>query len=198
MLNILLCGVGGQGTVLGAKLLAHAASQNGWQVRSAETIGMAQRGGSVVSHIHIANAGEAVSSPLVPHGSANLIVAFEPAEAARALPYLSKCGTLACATRAVQPVTAALAGGSYNSAEVVASIKSSLNNSAATFIPFDSEKVLAQLGTSKVLNVCMLAAALKTGCIPITIQNLETAIYACVKPKFVDLNLKAVSLLSNS
>ena len=71
--DILVCGVGGQGTVLASKLIASAAMDNGDIVHSAETIGMAQRGGSVTSHIRI---GEAVSSPLIPKGNADMIIAF--------------------------------------------------------------------------------------------------------------------------
>lgn len=74
MLNILLTGVGGQGTVLAAKVLAQAALEKGWQVRTAETIGMAQRGGNVVSHVRIGNKGEQVLAPLVSRGTADLII----------------------------------------------------------------------------------------------------------------------------
>ena len=70
MLNILLTGVGGQGTVLAAKVLAQAALEKGWKVRTAETIGMAQRGGNVVSHVRIGNKGEQVHAPLVSRGTA--------------------------------------------------------------------------------------------------------------------------------
>ena len=68
MLNVMLTGVGGQGTVLAAKVLAQAAQEKGWHVRTAETIGMAQRGGSVVSHVRMGNDGEEVFSPLPPKG----------------------------------------------------------------------------------------------------------------------------------
>ena len=90
MRNVLLTGVGGQGTVLAAKVLAQAARAKGWQVRTAETIGMAQRGGSVVSHVRMGDNGEEVIAPLVAKGTADMIIAFEPAEAARVLPYLSR------------------------------------------------------------------------------------------------------------
>ena len=83
--SILLCGVGGQGTVLASKLIAAAFMNNGEVVHSAETIGMAQRGGSVTSHVRI---GESAFSPLIPSGRADLILAFEPAEAVRNLPLL--------------------------------------------------------------------------------------------------------------
>lgn len=85
--DILLCGVGGQGTVLASKLIASAAMRCGNVVHSAETIGMAQRGGSVISHIRI---GERAASPLIPRGNADILIAFEPAEAVRNLSYLKK------------------------------------------------------------------------------------------------------------
>ena len=73
--NIVLCGVGGQGTVLASKLIAAAAMKKGLSVMSAETIGMAQRGGSVFSHIRI---GEGLHSPMIGRGKADVILAFEP------------------------------------------------------------------------------------------------------------------------
>lgn len=73
--DILICGVGGQGTVLASKLLAASAMAEGNTVHSAETIGMAQRGGSVTSHVRI---GERAFSPLIPQGAADLLMAFEP------------------------------------------------------------------------------------------------------------------------
>ena len=123
MINVLLCGVGGQGTVLAAKVLAQAAQSKGWQVRTAETIGMAQRGGSVTSHVRMGDGGEPVSAPLVTCASADLVIAFEPGEAARALPFLAPGGTLVTASSAVQPVTAALAGTAYRAADVLAALR---------------------------------------------------------------------------
>ena len=111
MLNVMLTGVGGQGTVLAAKVLAQAAQEKGWHVRTAETIGMAQRGGSVVSHVRMGNEGEEVLSPLIAEETADMIIAFEPAEGARMLPYLGKDGVLVTAETAIQPVTAALTAG---------------------------------------------------------------------------------------
>ena len=104
MRNVLLTGVGGQGTVLAAKVLAQAAQAKGWQVRTAETIGMAQRGGSVVSHVRMGDDGEEVIAPLVAKGTADMIIAFEPAEAARVLPYLAPDGRAPqCACRRARP-----------------------------------------------------------------------------------------------
>ena len=80
--NVLLCGVGGQGTVLASRLIALAAMEKGMEARGAETIGMAQRGGSVVSHVRI---GGEIYSPMIPHKGADVMIGFEPAEAVRCL-----------------------------------------------------------------------------------------------------------------
>ena len=78
MINVLLTGVGGQGTVLAAKVLAQAAQEKGWQVRTAETIGMAQRGGNVTSHVRMGNDGEEVYAPLLARGTANVMCEMAP------------------------------------------------------------------------------------------------------------------------
>lgn len=83
--SCLLCGVGGQGTVLASKMIAFAAMEKGESVRTAETIGMAQRGGCVVSHVRV---GGGIYSPLIPKGGADVLIAFEPGEAVRCLSYL--------------------------------------------------------------------------------------------------------------
>ena len=101
--NIILCGVGGQGTILASRLIAAAAMAGGFPIRTAETIGMAQRGGSVFSHIRI---GEGCASPLIARGEADLIIGFEPGEAVRQLPYLKKGGTVVTSMRPVIPVSA--------------------------------------------------------------------------------------------
>lgn len=110
MIDILLAGVGGQGTVLAAKVLAQAAQNKGWQVRTAETHrhGPARRQCNE-PRAHGGRTGEAVYSPLITPGTADMVIALEPGEAARALPYLAPGGVLVTATTAIQPVTAALA-----------------------------------------------------------------------------------------
>ena len=85
--DVLVAGVGGQGTILASRLIAQSAMEDGCFVRSSETIGMAQRGGSVVSHVRVD--GEDKSS-VIPLHTADLLLAFEPAEAARVLPRLKK------------------------------------------------------------------------------------------------------------
>ena len=191
MRNVLLTGVGGQGTVLAAKVLAQAAQDKGWQVRTAETIGMAQRGGNVVSHVRMGDCGEDVLAPLVAQGTADLVVAFEPAEAARVLRYLAPCGTLVTATTAIQPVTAALSTQPYRAADVLASIERSLAP-GQRLVTVDDAALCTRVGGRKVLNTVLLASALRTGAVPLDLDDLRRAIAECVKPRFIDLNLSAV------
>ena len=118
--NILLCGVGGQGIVLASKLIAQAAMENSLPVMSAETIGMAQKGGSVFSHVRI---GSNLSTPMIPKGGADVIIGFEPAEAVRMLPYLKKDGTVIVNSCPTKPVTAMLSASSYTGKEMLAYLK---------------------------------------------------------------------------
>lgn len=200
MRNVLLTGVGGQGTVLAAKVLAQAAQAKGWQVRTAETIGMAQRGGSVVSHVRMGDNGEEVIAPLVAKGTADMIIAFEPAEAARVLPYLAPDGVMVSATTSIQPITAALSTEPYLAEATIASLDERLNECAAApvrFVLVDDEAVLSQVGNRKALNTVLLAFALKTGHLPLSLDDLRDAIRACVKPRFVELNLAAIGLVES-
>ena len=200
MRNVLLTGVGGQGTVLAAKVLAQAAQAKGWQVRTAETIGMAQRGGSVVSHVRMGDNGKEVIAPLVAKGTADMIIAFEPAEAARVLPYLAPDGVMVSASTSIQPITAALSSEPYLAKATVASLDERLNVRAgepARFVLVDDEAVLSQVGNRKALNTVLLAFALKTGHLPLSLDDLRDAIRACVKPRFVELNLAAIDLVES-
>lgn len=199
MINVILSGVGGQGTVLAAKVLAAAAARQGRRVRSAETIGMSQRGGSVVSHVRIADAGEDVHASLVMHGRADAVIAFEPGEAARVLPYLAPAGTLVSATTPIEPVSAALSQDGYDAGRILDGIERALssapceNGASPSLIRVDDARIIRGLeGGRKVLNSVMLACAVHAGCLPFTIEDLKAAVASCVKPAFVDMNTEAI------
>lgn len=181
--NIIICGVGGQGTVLAAKVLSQAAISNGERVLSAETIGMAQRGGSVVSHVRI---GEDVYSPLVPQGQADVIIAFEAAEAVRNIAYLKEGGSVIVNKKVVQPVTASLSGKTFDEKEMI----SYLEKVAGNVIAVDTDQACQDLGSSKVVNMVLLGAASKSGLI--SKDQLKAALKLLVKPEFYELNVKAV------
>ena len=181
--NIIICGVGGQGTVLAAKVLSQAAISNGEHVLSAETIGMAQRGGSVVSHVRIGND---AFSPLVPQGQADVLIAFEAAEAVRNIDFLKADGTVIVNKKVVQPVTASLSGKAFDADEMI----SYLEKRASKVVAVDTDQACKDLGSSKVVNMVLLGAASNAGLIPK--NELEEAIRSLVKPDFYELNIKAV------
>ncbi len=186
--NVLLCGVGGQGTVLASKLMAAAAMGRGMNVLTAETIGMAQRGGSVTSHLRM---GDYIYSPLIGKGQADIILGFEPGEVVRMLPYLKKGGVVIVNTRPVRPVTGALTGVDYTGNEMLEYLKSKVER----VITVDSDKAVAELGSAKVLNVVLLGAAIESGVLDITKDDIKKAISEKVAPKFYELNMKAIDYI---
>ena len=178
--------------MLASKILAQAAQDKGWNVRTAETIGMAQRGGSVVSHVRMGDRGEDIYSPLIPRESADLIVAFEPAEGARALPYLRPDGVLVTATTGVPAVTAALGTKPYRGAQIIQQLFTTFANAPERLVVVPDRAILKRVGTRRVLNTALLACAISTGHIPLAMDDLYAAVEIVVKPKYVDLNLKAL------
>lgn len=186
MKSILLCGVGGQGTILASKLIAQAAMSKGMEAKSAETIGMAQRGGSVVSHVRI---GESIHSPMIPLGKADVIIGFEPGEAVRALPFLKEDGKVVVCPDSIQPVTASLGMGSYNGNVCIEYLKKAVKN--LTIVP--GREICQRCGSSKVLNTALLGAA--TGdVLGLGQSDVEKAIQILVKEKFQSMNLEALAL----
>ena len=198
--NIMIVGVGGQGTLLASRILGNTVINEGFDVKVSEVHGMSQRGGSVVSHVRMGDNGEEVIAPLVAKGTADMIIAFEPAEAARVLPYLAPDGVMVSATTSIQPITAALSTEPYLAEATIASLRGRLNGCAAAparFVLVDDEAVLSQVENRKALNTVLLAFALKTGHLPLSLDDLRDAIRACVKPRFVELNLAAIDLVES-
>jgi len=185
--NCLLCGVGGQGVVLASKLIAYAAMDKGYDVRTTETIGMAQRGGSVVSHVRM---GKHIHSPLIPFGSADVILAFEPAEAVRNLPYLREGGVVVVNKKAVKPVTATLSDSSYDGKEMLRYLEEHVSRLCIV----DGTELCNKAGSAKVLNVTLLGVAVASRALDITLSDMEAEIQKRVKPQFVAMNMKALSL----
>ena len=181
--DILICGVGGQGTVLASKIIAAAAMQEGSAVHSAETIGMAQRGGSVTSHVRIGNS---AFSPLIPFGNADVILAFEPGEAVRNLKYLKKDGVAVVNTAAVKPVTESLSNTGYDGSEQIEYLKSK-----CSCIFVNSDEVCASFGSSKFFNIIILGIAAGSGKLGISKEALLGQIEKRVPAKFIETNKKA-------
>ena len=191
--NIILCGVGGQGTVLASKLTAAASMAQDLDVRSAETIGMAQRGGSVMSYLRIGD----TATPLIRSGCADLIIGFEPGETVRVLPYLKKGGTVITSDRAVMPVTAALQGSDYEGGKMTSYLKSLEGGLIGKLVIVNTDEALKDLGSSKVMNMVLLGAAARGEYLgPVTIEDIKNALVKKVKPQFHELNFKALEYAS--
>ena len=184
--NIILCGVGGQGTILASKLLAAAAMGRGLAVKTAETIGMAQRGGSVFSHVRI---GDGAASPLIGRGRADMIIAFEPAEAVRQLPFLKPDGTVVVSSRPIIPVTATLGGPAYDLDAIMAYLREQVGE---RLVVVDADAAAEELGSAKCLNVVLLGAAVRTGALALTADDIRSAITARLPERFHELNFRAL------
>jgi Pyruvate:ferredoxin oxidoreductase and related 2-oxoacid:ferredoxin oxidoreductases, gamma subunit len=185
MINCILAGVGGQGIVLASKLLAQSAMSKGKKVRTAETIGMAQRGGCVVSHVRI---GEEIHSPLIPLKSADVIIGFEPAEAVRSLAYLKENGTVIVSQKVIKPVTDSLSKSDYNGDEMLKYLDSHVKR----LLVVESETIFAECGSAKVLNIALLGAAVSTGILGISLADIEKTMHEKLPQRFIDMNLKAL------
>jgi len=181
--DIMLCGVGGQGTILASKIIASAAMAKGDTVHSAETIGMAQRGGSVTSHIRI---GDKASSPLIPLGYADMIISFEPAEAVRNLPYLKKDGIVITNTVPTKPITESLLDTGYDGVKELNYLKSKIK-----CIEVDGEAACKEFGSMKFLNIILLGIAAGSGQLGIDRDILIEEIKGRVPEKYIDANIAA-------
>ncbi len=185
--DILICGVGGQGTVLASKLIASAAMSENNIVHSAETIGMAQRGGSVTSHVRI---GQNAFSPLIPDHCADLILSFEPAEAVRNLKFLKKDGAVIVNSQPIKPITETLDNTGYDGSNMIEYLK----QNCKTCIVVDGKYFSDNLGSSKFFNIAILGVACGANKLGLDKDSLIKQIETKVKEKFVEVNKKAFEL----
>ena len=183
--NILICGVGGQGIVLTSKLIAATAMEHDIPVMSAETIGMAQKGGSVFSFLRL---GDDIYCPMFPEKTADIIIGFEPAEAVRMLPYLRDGGQVVVNTHPIMPVTATLSGSDYTGNEMLDYLQRNVEN----VVLVDGNRAIEEIGSPKVLTMVMLGAAVRNGVLPFSVDDIEDTMKKTVRPQFVELNSKAL------
>ncbi len=180
-IDLLIAGVGGQGTLLTGRIIAAAAQAEGYDVKTAETHGMAQRGGSVVIHVRIA--GE-VRAPLVPQGEADFLLAFETLEALRFLPWLSPAGTVIVNCQEIKPLPVLTGACDYPEGAV-----ETLKNSAGRVIPVEAmklEPVCSQPRTANVLLVGILARLL-----PFPEETWQKALAEQIPPRHLTINRRA-------
>lgn len=182
--NVLLTGVGGQGTILAAKMLTIGLMEHGYDVKMSEIHGMSQRGGDVISQVRY---GEKVLSPIIEKGSADMIVAFEKMEALRTLPYLRSEGTVVVNDYEIPSMTVSSGLEKY-AKDVIEEIQKSANKVFA----FDATKMARELGNAKATNVILLGTIIKI--MGLEDIDWEQIIRNNVKEKFIDLNLDALKV----
>ncbi len=182
-MNVLVCGVGGQGVILFAGLLADAAMASGRDVKKSEVHGMAQRGGSVTSHVRY---GPTVRSPLIEEGTADVVVAFEQLEALRWVHFLAPGGRLVYDSYRWDPLPV-LQGAAERPTDGWLSDRLRSRVRQLTCVPAFAEA--AALGNSRAQNVVMLGAVARFLDLPPT--AFEDAIRRLVKPRHVEMNLAA-------
>jgi len=187
MTNILIAGVGGQGTVLASKLIAAAAIRKGLDVRTTETIGMAQRGGSVVSHVRI---GCNINSPLIPQKSAQAIIGFEPAEAVRIINYLSKDGLMIVCDTALKPFTSSLSGDTYKVSEMTGYLKKNVKN----LVILNGERLSRECSDPRTLNVVLLGATAESSIFPFSADEMKDVLRDILPQRFIEINLNAFEI----
>ena len=180
--SILLVGVGGQGTILASKLLIYGLIEAGYDVRMSEIHGMSQRGGSVSSHVRF---GEEVHSPVIELGGADILVAFEKMEGLRWLKYLKPGGKSVINDFEIESMPILTGKREYPK-----NVKAILTEHGAQFI--DAADKATALGNAKVMNVILLGALIKS--MGLESLNWHKIIEDHVKPKFVDLNKKALQV----
>ena len=188
----MIAGVGGQGTVLASKLISAAAMKKGFDVRTTETIGMAQRGGSVFGHCRI---GENIFSPLIPLGKADALIALEPSEAVRQMAYLGKDATVLVCNTAIKPTTVHQTAENVYEAGVMLDF---LKENAPKLIMIDGQRLSEQntaMGiSSKTLNVALLGAAAQSGVFPFDADTLKSVLNEILPQRYLEMNIKSFEL----
>ncbi|MBR6567203.1 MAG: indolepyruvate oxidoreductase subunit beta [Clostridia bacterium] len=182
--NILIVGVGGQGTLLASKLMGKCFLQQGFDVKVSEVHGMSQRGGSVVTYVRY---GEKVYSPVIEKGEADIIISFEQLESARWLPWLKKDGVLISSTQEIDPMPVIM-----GKAEYPENILGKIEDKGVKLVCIDALEKALEAGTAKCANIVLLGAAARF--LGTDRDMWLEIIKSTVPPKTVETNLKAFDL----
>ncbi len=182
--NIMIVGVGGQGTLLASRILGNASLALGYDVKVSEVHGMSQRGGSVVTYVKY---GESVASPIICRGEADVILAFEELEAARWLPYLKPDGIMIINAQKINPMPVVTGAAEYPS-DIIEKIKAK----GVRVISADALAMAKEAGTEKAVNVALIGLA--AAYLGFDRDVLVEAVRTSVAPKFLDVNMKAFEL----
>ena len=199
--NIMIVGVGGQGSLLASKLLGHLLLTEGYDVKVSEVHGMSQRGGSVVTYVRF---GEKVYSPIIDKGEADFIVSFELLEAARYVEYLREGGRIVVNTQTIDPMPVITGAMEYPE-----NLTEKMEKLGLQVDAMDCLSLAEKAGSAKAVNIVLMGRLSKyfdeipeeskegssfQGVKPIPLEKWQKAISECVPPKFEELNQKAFLL----
>lgn len=182
--NIMIVGVGGQGSLLASKMLGQLLLSQGYDVKVSEVHGMSQRGGSVVTYVRY---GEKVYSPIIDRGTADFIISFEKLEAARWVPYLKKGGKIIMSTQEIDPMPVIIGAAQYPE-----NLVEKMKVAGADVDAIDALDLAMQAGSSKAVNLVLMGRLSKY--FDATEEAWMEALEACVPAKFLELNKKAFAL----
>lgn len=181
--NIMIVGVGGQGTLLASRILGNVAIRAGFDVKVSEVHGMSQRGGSVVTYVKY---GEKVHSPIIDKGEADIILAFETLEAYRAAPFLKKGGKMIVNNQEIDPMPVITGAMNYPE-DIVGKLSKKVDLTCA-----DALKLANEAGNAKTVNVVLIGIMAKNT--DIAYDEWVETIKSTVPAKFLEVNLKAFEL----
>ncbi len=179
--NILIVGVGGQGTLLASKVMGRVFLEGGFDVKVSEVHGMSQRGGSVVTYVRY---GDEVCSTVIDKGEADIILSFEALEAARWLPYLKKGGVVVTSTQQLNPMSVVMGSATYPE-DILGKIKAT----GVSIVSIDALSLAKEAGSVKSVNVVLLGLAARH--IGLDKQIWLDAVKKTVPAKTVDVNVAA-------
>ncbi|MBR2312464.1 MAG: indolepyruvate oxidoreductase subunit beta [Clostridia bacterium] len=185
--NIMIVGVGGQGSLLASKLLGSLLLDEGYDVKVSEVHGMSQRGGSVVTYVKF---GEKVYSPIITEGEADYILSFEKLEAARWASCLKDGGRIIVNTQQIDPMPVLIGNAAYPE-----EVLDALTAKGISVDALDALAIANDAGSAKAVNIVLLARLAKLLDIPF--DKWLAAIEKNVKPRFVELNKNAFSMSYN-
>ncbi len=182
--NIMIVGVGGQGTLLASKLLGRLLMDEGYDVKVSEIHGMSQRGGSVVTYVRY---GDSVASPVIDEGEADYIISFELLEAARWIKYLAPGGQVITNTQRIDPMPVITGAAEYPDGLIDA-----MRSLKAKVEAFDALELAEKAGSSKAVNIVLLGRASRF--FDFAEETWQKALDATVPAKFLELNREAFRL----
>ena len=182
--NIMIVGVGGQGSLLASKLLGQLLLTRGYDVKVSEVHGMSQRGGSVVTYVRY---GENVASPVICEGEADVILSFEKLEAARWLPYLRIGGTVVTGTQEINPMPVITGAAAYP-----AGLEEKIAATGAQLDAIDALALAEQAGSAKAVNLVLLGRFSRA--FDFTLEEWFAAMEQRVPEKYLALNRRAFLL----